>query len=457
MKPIHHLLAYILLVTSLPVFAQSISNSDSLFQLLDRYLVSANTSYHFNGCALVSCKGKIILNKGYGFSNMSTQEVNTPGTRFPILSVGKTFTSAVILKLQEDGKLSLDDKLSTYFPDFPNGDKISIENLLTHTSGIHNFTDDVDIEDSANINHPIPQQRILDQIMSKPADFRPGARYSYNNSGYFLLGMIIEKITGKSYFNVVREKIFYPLQMNESGFDYLALPDSMKATGYQFWNDHEAVPYHFYDSTYAFSAGSIYSTTSDLCKYAQAISSDQILNANSWKNAFTPRLNHYGLGWMSGDFFGKKYIRHSGGYPGFMSEFVYYPEEDVFIILLNNFGTYGQNVWSTAMGVSCIMLGLPYDDWKLRSKADVDKKMLSRYEGAYFGENHLKLQIHLNDDRLFVSIPGEGDFILKAENESSFYFRDFNTQFYFKPDSNGKVTRLIVHEHGKDYEYLKKK
>ena len=453
MKAALQFLASILITCNIRISAQSISPSDSLFQRIDQYLISANTSDHFNGAALVAYKGKIILSKGYGFSNVSARRMNSPDTRFPILSVGKTFTATVILKLQEEGKLSLDDKLSKYFPDYPHGDKIKIENLLDHTSGIHNYTDDVDIEDSAIINHPIPRQRVFDQIMNKPVEFKPGSRYSYNNSGYFLLGMIIEKVTGKSYYQVVREMILDPLAMHESGFDYLAFPDSIKASGYQFWNEHEATRYHFYDSTYAFSAGSIYSTPNDLWKYAQSISSYQILNAATWKNAFTPRLNNYGLGWMSGEFFGKKYVRHSGGYPGFMSEFVYYPDEDLFIILLNNFGDYGQNVWATAMGISLIVFGLPYDNWKLRNEVTVDKTILSRYEGEYEGESHSKMRISLKDDRLLLAIPGEGEFNMRAENETNFYLQNFNSQFHFIVDANGKVTSLIIHEHGGDYTY----
>jgi CubicO group peptidase (beta-lactamase class C family) len=154
-------------------------------------------------------KGKIILNNGYGFSNIMTKRANTSDTRFPILSVGKTFTATVILKLQEEGNLSINDKLSKYLPDYPQGDKIKIEYLLTHTSGIHNYTDDVGIEDSAIINHPVSKQRVLDQFWNKPLEFKPGTRYSYNNSGYFLLGLVIEKITGKPYETVGERNDFH--------------------------------------------------------------------------------------------------------------------------------------------------------------------------------------------------------------------------------------------------------
>jgi CubicO group peptidase (beta-lactamase class C family) len=452
----------ILLLVSLHAHSQTAQpGRDSLDRIksqLDQYLRSANASYHFNGAVLVAQKGQIILSKGYGYSNMTTKLPNTPDTRFPILSVGKTFTSTVILKLQEEGKLSVDDKLSKYFPDYPNGDKIKIEYLLDHTSGIHNYTDDVGIEDSAITNHPVSKQRVLDQFMNKPLEFKPGSRFSYNNSGYFLLGMIIEKITGKPYQSVVREMIFDPLGMNHSGFDYLGLPDSIKASCYQFWNDHETIPYHFYDSTYAYAAGSIYSTTTDLYKYAQAISSNQILSAESWKLAFSPVINHYGLGWMTGKFFEKNYVRHSGGYPGFMSEFIYYPEQEITIILLNNFGNYDQNVWATAMGISCIMLGLPYDDWKVREEIKVDNKILSQYEGKYETSNKEKMEIKLKGDHLYAfSSELPNGLMMIAESENSFYFQNFNTQLHFNKNSEGSIQSVTVHAHGRDYIYVKKK
>ncbi len=181
---------------------------DDLVTKLDDYLKSANNAYRFNGVALVLHNNEALLNKGYGFSDMSSKTLNTPETRFPILSMTKTITSTVILKLQDEGKLSVHDKLAKYFPDYPNGSKISIHHLLTHSSGIYNYTADVSIEDSAIVNHPISKERVLNYFKDKPLDFSPGKYYSYNNSGYFLLGLIIEKVTGKPYETVVRENIF---------------------------------------------------------------------------------------------------------------------------------------------------------------------------------------------------------------------------------------------------------
>lgn len=389
----------------------------AIMSKLDHYLISAHKAFKFNGSALVAQKGKVLLQKGYGWSNAFTKSINKPETRFPILSITKPFTTTVILKLQEDGQLSVQDRLSKYFPDYPNGNKITIH-IFVHA----------------------------------PTEFAPGQRYSYNNSGYFLLGLIIEKITGRPYESVVRELIFNPLGMTDSGFDFLSLPDSLKARGYEFLDSERTVLYEHYDSTFAYSAGSIYSTIVDLYKWAKAISTKRILSAKSWKLAFTPKIDSYGYGWMTGQFAGQRYVRHSGGYPGYMSEFIHYPDKDLTIILLNNFGTYGENVWSVAMGISSIAFNQPYDNWKLRTEVNVDGKILQRYVGTYKFSNNRNIVIKLQDHHLFSEVPGLPPMRLYAENEHIFYLQNFNTEYRFTLDESANVLKLIIHEHGRDYQ-----
>jgi CubicO group peptidase (beta-lactamase class C family) len=417
---------------------------------LDAYLKSANAAYHFNGVALVVYKNAVVWSKGYGFSELTSKTLNTPDTRFPILSITKTFTSTVILKLQEEKKLSLSDRLVKYFPDYPNGSKITIHHLLTHSSGIYNYTGDVGIEDSAIVNHPISKERVLSQFRDKPLDFPPGKYYSYNNSGYFLLGLIIEKVTGKPYETVVKEYIFNPLGMSQSGFDFINLPKTIRAQGYEFWDNEKAIPYSHYDSTFAYSAGSIYSTTNDMLKWAKAVAAREILTRETWELAFQPKIQNYGYGWETGQFFGKKYVKHGGGYPGFMSEFIYYPDENLLIVLLNNFGTYGQNVWAVGMGISSIIFGLPYDNWKLRNEVILEKAVLLKYVGVYTNGKS-KLEIKLNDSKLFVVIPGLPEMQLPAESNDDFFLRNFNTSFHFDDDI------LTAHEHGQDSQWKRKK
>lgn len=445
-----------LLLFSANLTAQKVVNKDStdIAEKINSYLASAVKAYKFNGVALVAKGGKVIFHKAYGWKNFNTKVLNDTNTVFPILSITKSFTAIVVLKLQEQKKLSLNDKLIKYLPDFPNGDKITIEQLITHTSGLYNFTDDIGEEDSALINHPVSKQFVIDFISKKPLVYTPGEDFQYNNSGYYLAGIVIEKATGRSYEQNVRELIFDPLRMNHSGFDFNHLPEKLKATGYQFLNEHQQKPYTYIDSTVGYAAGSIYSTTRDLFKWSQAIAQQQLLSPASWELAFTRKAGDYGIGFRVNNLFGKDYIKHSGGYPGFTSEFIYYPKEDVTIILLKNSGNYGEDIWPVTMGISSILFGLPYDLWKPRKEVKLPVALLHEKEGKY-ASGDLTISFRVIDDQLYEILPNGAELPLLAESKDTFYLPNFNTWLQFKKDKPGTIEAVIIHEHGKDLELRK--
>jgi len=446
----------VLLVISYSLRAQTASVSPSIIvDKIDAYLGSAVTAYKFNGVALVARKGEVLLHKGYGWKNFEKKTGNDSAVIFPILSITKSFTAMVILKLQEENRLSVKDKINKYLPDFPQGDKITVENLLTHTSGLYNFTDDIGEEDSAIINHPVKRKQVLDIFYNKPLSYEPGKGFGYNNSGYFLAGIIIEKVTGKSWEQNVRELIFDPLDMKTSGFDFNGLPESEKATGYEFLNADKQKRYAFLDSTVGFSAGSIYSTSADMYKWTQAIGRHQILSEKSWDYALTPIASDYGFGFRINNFFKREYVKHSGGYPGFVSEFVYYPKEDVTIILLKNVGTYGEDVWPVTMGISCIVFCMPYDLWKHRIEIDPTNEQHREKEGKY-AAGKIRVSFKVKDNQLFEILSNGTELPLLAESEDNFFLHNFNTSLQFKRDKKGMIDRVVVHEHGKDYELKKK-
>ena len=313
-----------------PVKAQQKSDSTTiLYKKLDKFLAYVTKAGKFNGSVLVAQKGQIILQKGYGWKNFSAHTLNDTNSIFPIGSLTKPFTAMVILKLQEEGKLSVNDKLSMYVPEQKDANKITIQNLLDHTSGIYDFSHDIPEDDSALLSHPISKQKVLDVFIHRPLKFKPGTQFSYCNSDYFLLGIIIEKLIGVPYEQTVHQLIFKPLGMHHSGFDFINLKDSSKTIGYKTFETDKHIPAIQWDSTLARAAGAIYSTTGDLYKWAGAIANRKILNQSSWNQAFTPQLEHYGDGWWIDTLYGNKYVYHSGGLMGFMSSFRYYPDEDV--------------------------------------------------------------------------------------------------------------------------------
>jgi CubicO group peptidase (beta-lactamase class C family) len=427
---------------------------------LDAYLISAVKAHKFNGNALIAKGNEVLFHKSYGPKNVAIGNLNDTNTRFPVLSITKCFTAIVLLKLQEEGKLSLKDAVQKYFPDFPKGDRITVENLITHTSGIHNYTDDIGEEDSAIVNHPVDKKLVLDLMYNKPFDFEPGKDFRYNNSGYYLAGLIIEKVTGKSYEQVVRQYIFQPLQMKQSGFNFNSLSADERATGYQFLDDKQQKEYTYLDSTVSYAAGGVYSTTGDMNKWVKAVADKKLLSENSWKLALTSGAGGFGYGFVAGSFNEKtsnekKYVKHSGGYPGFVSEFIFFPGEDIRIILLKNVGNYGQDLWGVTMGLSSIVLGMPYDLWKVRNEIKLDSAILAKVAGKY-GAKGKPLSFFVRENNLYMDINGTSQLGLVAESEDSFYFENFNTQFNFKKSRNGSFHSLIIHEHGKDSEELKR-
>ncbi len=428
------------------------SADDSLYFKMDEYLNAANSVYKFNGSALVAQHGKIILEKGYGYKDADTKVLNDSNGIFQIGSITKQFTATVILKLQEEGKLSINDKLDKYFPQFIYGNDITIEHLLTHTSGIYNYTNDIDENDSAIVSNPVSKYVVLDIIFNKPLDFPPGTQFRYSNSGYYLLGLIIEKVTGQPYETVVRKMIFDPLQMQHSGFDFIHLTDSNKTVGYRALNANEHIVAQRWDSTVTYSAGAIYSTCSDLYKWANTIAKRQILSLTSWQQAFTPHLQHYGYGLFIDSSFGKQSIRHSGGLPGFVSYFTYYPSEDLTIILLNNKGYYGEGLAGISTGLAAIMFHQPYQLLTAHKEVTISRSSLKKYTGVYAFDRTHKAFVTLEDNRLQIAAPAGGlpKSPLYAESDTFFYLKIIDGIIEFVKDDNGNVTQLISHVNGKD-------
>jgi CubicO group peptidase (beta-lactamase class C family) len=261
----------------------SFAQGDKLDALIDAYA----RLYKFNGSALVAKNGTILLNKGYGFRNAADKVANNEQTIFQLGSITKQFTSAVILKLQEEKKLSVSDKLSKYFPGYPKGDSITIEQLLTHTSGIYSYTNDPNFM-ANEVTKPANREMMMALFRDKPFDFSPGTSWNYSNSGYSLLGYIIEAVTKKPYEQAVRKYIFTPLHMTHSGFDFTHLKNKEKATGYFELNDKETIAAPIVDSSVSYSAGAIYSTTGDLYLWHKALQKNKILSKAQQEKAYTP-------------------------------------------------------------------------------------------------------------------------------------------------------------------------
>lgn len=424
------------------------AQSDSITKRLDDYLTSAHAQNHFNGNTLVAAHGKILLQKSYGLSNFAKDIQHDEHTVFSIASVTKQFTAAVILQLQEAGKLSVNDTLSKYFPDIPSAKKITLKHLLTHTSGLYDYVADIDEEDSAIACNPVNKQLVPDIISAHKPYFKPGADYRYCNSGYYLLGLIIEKVTGKSYEQNVRDIIFTPLQMGHSFFDFRHMPGTQIATGYkEISKDQqtEAVAWRW-DSTVTYAAGGIYSTTADLYKWTQAIAQRKILSAASWQAMLTPYANTYGYGINVDSVFGKVFYAHGGGIPGFISYVSYFPADDVSIILLCNQGWFNDALNT----VNTELAGIVFNK-NTASNISLPIDSLKKFTGTYEFDKKHHVYITLDNGQLQMEAPEGGlpKSPLFIQDEYNFNLKIINARIEFTKDADGNIISLTAHYGGK--------
>jgi CubicO group peptidase (beta-lactamase class C family) len=431
----------IILICQLHIFA----SGQSVAVKIDEYLAAYAKVNRFNGTALVAQKGKILLEKGYGFKDASQASLDDVNTIYQVGSVTKQFTSAIILKLQEQKKLSVKDKLGKYFPDFPNADKITIENLLTHTSGIYNYTNDSKFM-ANEITHSYTRDKMMALFRNKPLDFDPGTKFRYSNSGYSMLGYIIEKVTKKPYEQVMREFILQPLHMNHSGFDFTHLKSADKAVGYLVLNNSIKAIAPIVDSSISFAAGALYSTVEDLFKWERSTYNNSILKQESWQAAFTPFKEKYGYGWIIDTLFNKQVISHGGGIHGFNSNLFRMPQEEIVIILLNNKGN--PSLDEITKGIAAIILGRKYELPKDRVGIAVREAVLQGYVGEYELNPNLKMTVKLENGSLKGQLTGQPAFDMFAEKESFFFLKVVDAQVEFFKGSDGKTDQLILYQGG---------
>jgi CubicO group peptidase (beta-lactamase class C family) len=420
------------------------SYAQSVEQKMDELLSAYTTQNKLNGAVLVAQKGKIIYQKGFGYRNAETKTSNDANGIFQIGSITKQITVAVIMQLQQEGKLSVQDKLSKYFPGFTNGDKITIENLLTHTSGIHNYTEDT-IFVKSDVTKHYTQAEMLNVFRNYSPDFEPGANWHYSNSGYSLLGYIIEKVEKKPYERVVRERIFQPLGMMNSGFDFTNLSNANKTKGY-FSLNPTPVPAPIVDSTIAYSAGAVYTTVGDLYKWERAIYTNKILKPESWKAVFTPYKNKYGYGWGIDSLFGRLITAHGGGIHGYSSNILRFPADELVIIAFDNSSSNALS--NISKHLAAIVLNQPYDVPSAKKEIAVVASILKQYVGEYQFAPNFAITISMGENGLKGQATGQPSFDLYAEKENVFFLKVVDAKVEFVKDANGNVTELILYQNG---------
>lgn len=291
------------------------------------------------GAFLVSKKGKIIYRKAFGKANLELDVNMMPDNVFQIGSMTKQFTAAAVLLLEQQGKLKVGDPISKYIKDYPSGDKITIHHLLTHTSGIKDFTKMKALSTIAQ--KEMKPEMMVDFFKNEPVDFAPGEKFEYNNSGYVVLGYIIEIVSGQTYEDFIKKNIFEKVGMVHSYYatDRQLIPK--RAYGYH-QKEHGFVNKTVISFSVPFSSGSLMSTVDDMLKWQQALNQNTLLNPAETKKVFQKyKLNNgeeftYGYGWHLKDINGTPDREHGGSIFGFKSMGVYIPSEDIYVIGFSN-------------------------------------------------------------------------------------------------------------------------
>lgn len=431
------------------------SKEEIISSKLDIYMDKLEENRNFHGSVLIAKGGEVLLNKGYGPSSFERNIENKTQTRFSIGSVTKQITATAIMQLVEDGEINIEDKISKYFPHLPKGDEITIHNLLTHTSGLENYTSTLDFF-TVDIDNKNPEN-MLKLVIDKPLLFNPGEEYSYSNTNYLLLGMIIEKVSHMSYEDYLKENIFEPLDMNDTFVAYgkdMRVPDVNTYGGFL-----EIIPVD--DTlilTQAYGAGNIHSTVEDLYRWDRALKEGKLVKKNTLNKMFKEHVEiapgiSYGYGWMVRKApFGRQ-VFHGGNTFGSTAYIQNLEGSDITIIILTNNAQYDTETLSNT--ILNIIFDKPYEmPKKLEEKNMEDYSLYDKYIGQYDMGKGLIVTITREEDKLFAQLTGQESYQIYPMSEEEFFYKIVDAKITFFKE-NGKVNSLILNQFNQDMKAIK--
>ncbi|WP_422055391.1 serine hydrolase [Sphingomonas sp.] len=427
-----------LALAPLPAFAQDPARMDAVVR-------EDAENGDFMGAVLVARDGDILFDKGYGSANLEWNIPNDGATKFRLGSVTKQFTAVAILLLQERGKLTLDAPVKTYLPDAPGiWDKVTVRHLLTHSSGIPNFTNFPDYGTTKTL--PATHASLIARFRDKPLEFAPGAKFAYSNSGYVLLSAIVEKLSGQSYAAFVAENLFKPLGMADTGYDVHAAILPRRASGYS-PGPKGPVNADYIDMSIPQGAGALYSTTRDLLKWQRGLYGGTLLKPATLAAFRTPYKDGYALGVGVQSAGGVTTIEHGGGIEGFNTSLAYDPDRKITVVVLGNLNGPGPGKLSKSL--MTLARGGTVTLTSERKAATVAPDQLDQYEGVYELAPTFAITMRVKDGKLMTQATGQQELELFAESKDRFFLKVVDAQVEFTRDASGKVTGLILHQGGR--------
>jgi len=434
-----------------PGAAQAAQSAQSTAARLDA-LFSASYKPTEPGATVIVVKdGKTLLRKAYGIADTAGMTPLEPGMVLRLGSITKQFTATAILMLVDEGKLALTDDITRFFPDYPTrGKKITVEHLLTHTSGIASYTSRQEYVLTMGSDMTVAQ--MIDSFKNAPLDFEPGTAYRYNNSGYFLLGAIIEKVSGQPYAKFLEQRIFVPLGMKDTAYEGFERSSTAHAAGHSPGAkgfEHSAA----LSMTQPYAAGALVSSVDDLARWDAAVSQGRLLKPASWQRAFTPytladgKSTGYGYGWEVGLLQGVPKVSHGGGINGFSTYALRLPEQKVFVAVLSNADGGLANPGVVASKAAAIAIGKPFRTFK---EVALDAATLDRYVGVYEVEKGVTRTFRREGGALVMQRSSRPPMRLKAFSQNGFYLEDGFDYFEFAADGKGKASSVTQYFDGKE-------
>jgi CubicO group peptidase (beta-lactamase class C family) len=408
----------------------------------------------FSGAVLVAQDGRPVFREGYGLANYEHNIANTPRTKFRLGSVGKQFTAAAILLLEQRGKLKVGDPVSRYLTDWPKAwDEITLHHLLSHTGGLPALTTQAFLDVSGLSRATLPPFRSIRDLHKpgeelKPLDFKPGEKFAYNNPGYIALGLVIEKVSGKPYGEFMREEIFRPLGMTDTGCEEPAMILKQRADGYA-RIDGAVVNAGYVDMRFPGGAGAVFSTVDDLLLWDRALTSDRLLSVAARSKLFTLVKGDYAYGWWVQTKFKRQTQWHRGNVSGFVAIIARYPAERLFIAVLSNFDR--TPVRAAATELAAMALGEKYEVPREHKEIKIAPATYDAFVGKYSkdGQPDDLFAIAREGDKLMMQIPpGRSVFEIFPEAPDQFFAKWGEYYLTFSKDARGKVTRVSIRNEG---------
>ena len=428
-----------LLQTALFTFSLFFSvalTAQNLEQQVDEILSEQYERQGPGAAALIYKDGDVIYRKGFGYANIELDVKMKPEHVFEIGSITKQFTAIAILMLEEQGKLKVEDDITKFIPDYPsNGKSITIHQLLNHTSGIKSYTNMQSFQQKARTD--MTPSEIIDFVKNEPMDFDPGEQYLYNNSGYVILGHIIEVVTGTSYEEFVQKNFFDKLGMTNSYYGSHSKVIKNRAYGYSDRGGYVNADY--LSMTLPYAAGSLMSNVDDLLKWQKALNTYQLISKATYEKAINgSTLNNgekigYGYGLGAGTIQGSKSISHGGGIFGYTTQGIYLPEEDVFVSVLTNCDCTSPG--SITNKIAAIAIGKPFPS--IKNAVSLNQSQLSKWLGAYEFPDGAIRYITLEDNKLYSQRENSTKFEIYPLSETRYIFEEGDIEYNFSM-VNGK-------------------